>query len=393
QENKIVGSGIELQLTNKAGKQFWGQLTLSKVYYLGETQFTAFIKDISLQKKTAEELSVREKRFQELALHSRSVTWEVDANGLYTYVSEAAATVFGYNADELIDTFHFYDLHPANGREAFKKAALKVFEKKENFYNLTNAIQCKNGSVIWVNTNGIPMLNEQGELIGYRGSDTDITQKMLAENELHLLKQAIEASSVSFTLADATLPDMPLIYVNEAFVELTGYSKEEVLGKNCRFLHKNNEEELVLSIIKKGIEEGKNTSVTIKNYRKNGELFWNQLTISPIYNRDGILSHFVGVQKDITDRIDYFQAMMRQNQQLKEIAWMQSHVVRAPLSRMMGLIQLLDYNNFDNVEEDDLLKTPADVLKEIMNAAFELDAIIKRISEKTYEQEKMSQLA
>ncbi|MFY8004108.1 MAG: PAS domain S-box protein, partial [Chitinophagaceae bacterium] len=176
QENKIIGGGIEVQLENKAGKQFWGQLTLSKVNYLGEIQFTAFIKDISIQKQIADELSVREKRFQELALHSRSVTWEVDANGLYTYVSEAAETVFGYLPEELVNKFHCYDLHPADGREAFKKSALAVFEKKASFYNLPNAIACKNGSVIWVSTNGIPMLNEQGELIGYRGSDTDITQ-------------------------------------------------------------------------------------------------------------------------------------------------------------------------------------------------------------------------
>jgi PAS domain S-box-containing protein len=127
------------------------------------------------------ELLESEERFDQLAEQSGTIAWEVDAQSVYTYVSHVSEAVWGYRPDELVARMHFYDLHPEAGREAFMQAAFAVIERKEPFQNLVNAIEAKDGRVVWASTNGIPLLNADGTLRGYRGSSTDITERKRAE--------------------------------------------------------------------------------------------------------------------------------------------------------------------------------------------------------------------
>ncbi|MFZ4860175.1 MAG: ATP-binding protein [Desulfuromonadaceae bacterium] len=133
---------------------------------------------LAIERKQAEtELQESNDRFNQLAAQRGTIVWEVDAQGLYTYISHVSEAVLGYRSDEIVGCMHFYDLHPEPGREAFKKAALAVFKRKETFNDLENCIQKKDGGLAWVTTYGSPILNSDGVLMGYRGSDTDITEK------------------------------------------------------------------------------------------------------------------------------------------------------------------------------------------------------------------------
>lgn len=123
-------------------------------------------------------------RFDQLAEQTRTLIWEVNAEGLYTHISPASEAVIGYRPEEVAGCMHFYDLHPESGRQSFKKAALKVFKRREPFQNLENAIQAKDGRIIWVSTSGVPLVNDDGTLKGYWGTDTDITDRKRAENDL-----------------------------------------------------------------------------------------------------------------------------------------------------------------------------------------------------------------
>ena len=145
------------------------------------TELSRKIKQAASRKRVDDALNRSEERFDQLAEQSCTVAWEVDAQGLYTYVSHVSEAVWGYRPDKLVGRMHFYDLHPESGREAFKTAAFAVFEQKEPFRNLENAIQAKDGHVVWVSTTGIPLMNADRTLRGYRGSDTDITERKRAE--------------------------------------------------------------------------------------------------------------------------------------------------------------------------------------------------------------------
>ena len=136
-----------------------------------------------------------EQRYGQLAEQSRTVAWEVDAQGLFTYASDVASSVYGFAPAELVGRLHFYDLHPQDGRDEFKAAALAAFATRQSFQDLPNQVQTRDGSIIWVNTNGIPVLGDDGTLKGYRGSDTDITGRMRAEFELRDTVEQLEAAT------------------------------------------------------------------------------------------------------------------------------------------------------------------------------------------------------
>lgn len=149
-------------------------------------------------------------------------------------------------------------------------------------------------------------------------SGIDVTQEVKKEKELELFKKAIEFSSCGITIADCKQEDMPLIYVNDAFSKITGYSKSESVGKNCRFLQRDDREQPELENIRKAIKEGTIYRAKLRNYKKNGELFWNMLDIAPIFNKNGELEYYVGVQTDITREKNFEMKLEMLNNHLKQ---------------------------------------------------------------------------
>ena len=124
----------------------------------------------------------------------------------------------------------------------------------------------------------------------------------------NLFRQALDATDNVITIADATLSDTPLIYVNKQFEALTGYSYDEAMGQNCRFLQGDDKDQPELERLRKAIKEGQNCRVELRNYRKDGELFWNELYLTAIYNQEGQLKYFLGVQNDITELKELFES-------------------------------------------------------------------------------------
>jgi diguanylate cyclase (GGDEF)-like protein/PAS domain S-box-containing protein len=132
--------------------------------------------------------------------------------------------------------------------------------------------------------------------------------KRSAEDALELRNRALEAASngVVITLAGG---DMPMVYVNPAFSQVTGYTAEEVIGRNCRLLHGADSAQAGLDEIRKAVSRREPCTVVIRNYRRDGEMFWNRLSIAPVSDRQGNTTHFVGIQEDISDSIEQQQSL------------------------------------------------------------------------------------
>ncbi|MDI9639748.1 ATP-binding protein [Geitlerinema splendidum] len=124
------------------------------------------------------------------------------------------------------------------------------------------------------------------------------------EEALRLRDRAMAASSCGITIADMGLPDMPLIYINEAFEQITGYSTAETLGRNCRFLQGNDRAQPALTELRAALQQGRSCSVLLRNYHKDGRLFWNELFMSPVFDEASRVTHFVGIQTDVTARVN-----------------------------------------------------------------------------------------
>lgn len=126
--------------------------------------------------------------------------------------------------------------------------------------------------------------------------------KYMINENLNIYLQALNSANSGIIITDNLQPDNPIIYCNSAFEKISGYSTDEIIGHNCRFLQAQDRSQAERQLLKESIREGKECKVEIRNYRKNGQLFWNELLISPVKNDEGLITHFIGVQYDITER-------------------------------------------------------------------------------------------
>jgi diguanylate cyclase (GGDEF)-like protein/PAS domain S-box-containing protein len=134
-----------------------------------------------------------------------------------------------------------------------------------------------------------------------------------------LLVKAINESRDGITISDVGEPDHPIIYANMGFEQITGYPAAEVLGKNFRFLHGNDTAQPGLDRIRTALANGESCLVTLRNYRKDGSMFWNELSLSPVHNLAGKLTHYIGIQKDVTARVLLEEHLRRSGEDLSTL--------------------------------------------------------------------------
>lgn len=175
------------------------------------------------------DLQESEHRFNQLAEQSRTIVWEVDPAGLFTYVSDVVEQVLGYRPDELIGRMHFYDLHREEGREAFKRTAYAALERHEPFVNVVALAQTRDGRQTWLSTNGIPLLNPDGTLRGCRGSHTDISERRRAEEEIRRLnaelEQRVEERTAQLASANSALNEFAYVVSHDLKAPLRAVSQ------------------------------------------------------------------------------------------------------------------------------------------------------------------------
>jgi PAS domain S-box-containing protein len=261
-------------------------------------------RDITERKQSQLKIQESEERFRQVVGQSREVVWEVDALGLYTYVSPLSKHVYGYFPEQLVGKMHFYDISPEHGREEFKKAALNMFGQKTSFENLINSVCRPDGKIITVETNGIPMLNDAGLLIGYRGIDSDITEKVLSENirkKSEEVYRLITERSNDLIYVFRIKPDMGFEYVSPSAERITGFTPEEHYNDpqlGMKLVHPDDKH--MLQSWKNGtISAG---LITLRWIKKDGSVIWTESQNIPIYNEKGDVIAIQGKATDITER-------------------------------------------------------------------------------------------
>jgi PAS domain S-box-containing protein len=120
----------------------------------------------------------------------------------------------------------------------------------------------------------------------------------------HVLTQILDTCVNGVTLSDPDLEDSPIVYANKAFEDMCGYEPDEIVGRNCRFLQGTDREQPELDRLRVAIKKAEPIEVTLRNYRKDGELFYNRLVVKPLFDDRGNVVYFLGVQYDITEQVD-----------------------------------------------------------------------------------------
>ena len=143
-------------------------------------------------------------------------------------------------------------------------------------------------------------------------SDKDV------DNIPFVLSQILDTCINGITLSDPDQPDNPIVYANEAFELITGYDRDEIVGRNCRFLQGDDREQPQIERIREALREHTPITVTLRNYRKDGELFLNQFSIRPLFDKQGKLIYYLGTQYDVTEQMRAEDELRRLNELLAE---------------------------------------------------------------------------
>jgi two-component system, sensor histidine kinase and response regulator len=279
----------------------------------------------------------------------------VDFDGKFLLVNPSWERVLGYSLDELMNET-FTNFVYAHDLERTLEAGTHL-TSGEPLVRFENRYICKDGRIKWLSWNATANLEKRLIYCVAR----DETQSKASEMQFQLRNRAIESSPMGVAIADMTLPDQPLIYVNLSFERMTGYTPMEVIGTNCRFLQGDDRQQDGLPLIREAILQEQAITVVLRNYRKDKTLFYNELTLAPIHNEHGNLTHYVGISNDVTNRVLAEEKVSQQNEELlianqklalarkqaEEIARLKSqflatmsHELRTPLNAIIGYTEI-----------------------------------------------------
>jgi len=273
--------------------------------------------DISGRKRAEDE---RDRALRQLRLQVERMPLAyvlMDANLHIVDWNASAERIFGYTREEILgEGSPFPKLIPPNSMGRVDEVLRRV-EAGDMQAHSINENLTKTGSKIICEWHNTPLLDDDGNCTGILSLAQDITSRLTSERELNLRDRAIQAVTQGILITDPSQPDNPVIYASSGFLQLSGYSMEEVIGRNCRFMQGQETDPQAVAQLREAIREGHCCTVELLNYRKDGTSFWNEVSIAPLADGDKI-THFVGVQTDVTQR-RRLDEQFRQSQKMEGI--------------------------------------------------------------------------
>ncbi len=293
-----IGIGtIETRIKRKDGKILNIILSSTPLDFNDLTKGVTFtMLDVTVMKKAEEQLKNSEERFRSIAENLSDIIFITDSEGVIKYISPAVKFV-GYEQEDCIGKF-FGDFIPVSELDKARSAFVNAI----NSINLRSSVSIlfrrKDSSVFYAELSGSPFRFSDSS-VGVLGLLRDITDKVIRENELRKLSQAVEQNPISVVITNT---EGVIEYINPKFCEVTGYTKEELLGNNPRILKSGDKTKEEYKQLWDTIISGNDWKGEFRNKKKNGELYWENASISPIIDDKNEITHFIGIKEEISDR-------------------------------------------------------------------------------------------
>lgn len=340
--------------------------------------FDGIVEDITERKRVKDELEESQHLFQTLALLSPVGIFKTDPTGATTYVNKKWSDMSGLSASEAMGDGWLQAVHPddRNRLAGQWKGDAGLGQSSREEYRFLKS----DGSIVWVLGNAVPeMLN--GKLCGYVGTITDITEQKQHEAELRFLSRAIEQSPVSIMLTNMA---GDVQYVNPYFEEVSGYSAEEIISKNPRILQSGYTTPDEYKRLWDTITAGRTWRGEFRNKKKNGELYWEAASISPIVDEKGKISNYVGIKVDMTKQKRIMEELIVSKEKAEEMNKLKSnflanmsHELRTPLIGILGYSEIIaeEIENEECARMVQTIRDSGERLKNTLNMILDLSKV------------------
>ena len=246
------------------------------------------------------------------------------------FVGGQCEAITGYGITELEADDVNWDrdiIHPED-RETVREEIRQAVDADESF-EVTYRIKTASGETRWVHEQGQEVTPLTATVPMLEGFIMDVTERKEREAELRRQGRAMDEAPIGITISDPSLEDNPLVYVNDGFSEMTGYEREDAVGRNCRFLQGEQTDPEKVATLRDHIDREEPVSVVLRNYRADGSEFWNSLEVAPVRDGDGEVVNYIGFQQDVTERVE-------RQRQLQKI----DQILRHNLHNDLNVVQL-----------------------------------------------------
>jgi PAS domain S-box-containing protein len=332
-------------------------------------------------KNTNDEIKESNERYDIVAKATSDTIWDWKIQEDSLLWNKGIEVVFGYKQDEVgkSSKWWFDNIHP----EDSIKMSIKLYsfiEQKTEKWQDQYRFKCADGSYKYVLDRGFLLKDENGKAVRMIGAIQDITKQKEEEQRLKLLETVITQTKDSIIITEADLNDgkIPkIVYVNPAFSIMSGYQSNEIIGKSPNILMGPNSDNKEYEKLITAIKNREECQVETISYTKNKDEYWVSFSMLPVYNSDGELSHWVSIQRDISEekkqeveKEQLIRELTRNNKDLQQFSYITSHNLRAPLSNLTGLLNLIEDIPIENQELKEILdgfKKSTHLLNETIN--------------------------
>ncbi len=338
-------------------------LILKFILYQNEMKNKSVFEKLHL---TNIEIKESNERYDIVAKATSDTIWDWKMKNDSFVWNKGIQGVFGYKKEDVGTTskWWFDRIHP----EDSLKMSVKLYsflEQKTEKWQDEYRFQCADGSSKYVFDRGFLVKDASGKPIRMIGAIQDVTKQKQEEQRLRLLETVITQSkdSVMITDIDTSESAIPnIIFVNSAFTDMTGYPADEVIGKSPEMFFGKKSDILEFDKLKTAIQEYKECFIETISYKKSEEEFWVNFSMIPVTDKEGEHSHWISIQRDVTEekerekeREQLIRELTQNNKDLKQFSYITSHNLRAPLSNLTGLLNLIEDITIEDPELKEII--------------------------------------
>ena len=334
--------------------------------YLITNNYKYVAKQLNKLESKNEELYKSNERYDIVAKATSDTIWDWDIKANNFIFNKGINGVFGYKKTDVGDTIQWWfdKLHPEDSLKMSVKVYSYIEQKTEKWQDYYRFL-CADGTYKYVYDRGFLVMDDKKNVVRVIGAMQDITKLKEEEQRLRLLETVITQTkdSIIITESDSNERGIPkIVYVNPAFSKLTGYSSKEVIGKTPKVFMTKNSVKADIKNLANAIKKKEEFTFDTLNINKNKEEYWVNFTMIPITNFDNEHSHWISIQRDISkekereeEREHLISELTQNNKDLKQFSYITSHNLRAPLSNLTGLLNLIEDIPIENEELKELI--------------------------------------